>query len=688
MVWDWADNPTGESILWIHGPAGLGKSTLAHHLKQDLQSNTRLAASVFLGDLPTDSWGPESAIRLIAGELGRIHSSAVPAIAEAARKCHGAPIPTQMEKFILDPLRALQLQHPLIVLMDGVDEWKNSASFVGELGLFAPHISLVRFLLLGRAEPGKHDSPSKSIRAYRLKRVPGTVMTNYINKRFDAIEWEHGRRPTALHVESIVARSEGMFIWSAIVCGLLENNLSAATPLEIVAAVVYRETVQGSDALWKLYYDAIGLLFPTQEDKDMLRVFLGGNILVEKPLKTADFAYLVGMRIPAIKDIQSRLKALQLCHPDDEDSMVYPAEWLYHTSFTQYLKGASTPAAIAFSIPLRPTHSQLALGCLHQILGFLPTPRKLESLYLTPLRCYAVERIHWHLTMGSPSMAPGADTEWKNTPHYSILESAPIELYLQWADLFLSLLKKKKKVPATPSTMKTFSKEPYSKGDVGRLLLDVANIVGPNLQWPLSPVYLMSMAVLIQPDNAESWRYLATFWSYLDEYTDDADFMDRAVEASQNAVKAGEISQSTDQVELQVSLAISLIGRFDRTYEPEDIDRAIALTESALLSLPIGHPQRPGALSTLVASLGYRYDGISRSPDDLDRAISLSIKTDLSFTPDRGRAPCDPCQPGQPPLPSLRRDWESRVSRRVNNDGRRSADKLSSSPWSPFAGPV
>ena len=50
-------------VLCIHGPAGIGKSTLAGHLCDEFRSAGRLAASIFLGALPTDALEPAVVVK-------------------------------------------------------------------------------------------------------------------------------------------------------------------------------------------------------------------------------------------------------------------------------------------------------------------------------------------------------------------------------------------------------------------------------------------------------------------------------------------------------------------------------------------------------------------------------------------------------------------------------------------------
>lgn len=114
---------SSDLVLSVHAPAGMGKSTFARQLAENLRSQRRLAAALFMSLAPTD-WGPETVIRAIAGELGRIHPSAIPSIANAIHKFSGSSLSLSQlfDQYIRSPIQSLQLPYPLIVLVDATDE--------------------------------------------------------------------------------------------------------------------------------------------------------------------------------------------------------------------------------------------------------------------------------------------------------------------------------------------------------------------------------------------------------------------------------------------------------------------------------------------------------------------------------------------------------------------------------------
>ncbi|KAJ2921449.1 hypothetical protein H1R20_g15644, partial [Candolleomyces eurysporus] len=306
-------------VLCIHGPAGIGKSTLAGHLSDYFRAAGRLAASVFLGAIRAELSGPETIIKMIAHEIGWLHPRAIPKIVEAMYQCHGTSLENHLEKYILEPLRSLGHPQPLIIIMDAMDEWRDHPIFIRALARLNSESSIVKFILTDRLNPCASRLPGideVSIYTYALGPISKEVIKAYFHKYLDMVPWVDGRKASSADVEKLTELSGGLPAWASTVIALLLHSFSESPPHEILAEIVgSRRQVGGSDGLGELYRNALRRLFPSSDAQKYFRRLMGAAIVLKEPLPLVEFSTLVGVPLHLINKIRFALSALQTRSP-------------------------------------------------------------------------------------------------------------------------------------------------------------------------------------------------------------------------------------------------------------------------------------------------------------------------------------------------------------------------------------
>ncbi|TEB36816.1 hypothetical protein FA13DRAFT_1086071 [Coprinellus micaceus] len=604
----WAKDPTGAATLFIYGPAGLGKSTLARHLTHRLRVDGRLAASVSLSGIPTDARGPASVVKLIAREIGERYSDAIPAILEAIRLCKDAPLEEHLERFLRDAVSSLKCPWPLIILFDAVDEWQSFGTLIKALPGLSSSASALRFILLGRLDPRARGFADASMHLYPLPPVSKHTMECYFNHQFNDVRWIDGQRPSPSQTTQLAELANGLFIWASIVCSLLKKRLSATTPNQTLEAILHsRRRLGENESLAGLYHQALLWLFPDSDDQELAQKYLGATLVLQQPLPLAAFSSLIDLPAHVAEEIQGALTALQIRRPADEH-LVHPSVDLFHLSLLEYLQSKSASHGTPFSVSAFDAHSQLAELCLRKLPQCPPESPNLTCIRLSPQEEYIVKYLATHIQHGTPSVSPASSMEWEQTRHRDILRGLGVTQLRHWGGLLLDLVGSSHPL-----------KENYLDKEIGTLMYDVGAALDGHSAVGLFHIPWMEVAVRLQPHNPNIWYQLG--WAYSGAGIDDSDAAEKAVLSHENMLDIVKDSPSSNRGEALLSLATSLHHRFEITGHTEDVDRSISLHQELLGLYPHGRI-RSTILNNLASALESRLKMVDPI-NNMDDVISM-----------------------------------------------------------------
>ncbi|RXW16289.1 hypothetical protein EST38_g9558 [Candolleomyces aberdarensis] len=603
-------------VLCIHGPAGIGKSTLAGHLSDEFRSAGRLAASIFLGAIRTESSDPETIIKMIAHEIGCIHPRAIPKILEAMDQCHGTSLEIHLQKFVLEPLRSLSHPQPLIVIMDAMDEWRDHPRFIKALAFLNSDSSVVKFILTDRLNPCASRLPGVdevSIYTYALGPISKEVIKAYFEKYLETVPWVDGRKASPPDVEKLTELSGGLPVWASTVIALLLHPFSETPPHETLAEIVgSHRQVGGTDGLAQLYRQALAHLFPSSDAQRHFRRYLGVTIVILEPLSLSDFSTLAGIPSHLIIHIQFALSSLQIKSPSPgSEKMIHPATTLFHLSFLEYVQATTTETS--FAISAFDSHSVLGIACLKQ-LASLPASSRNHGLPLRAIQRYAVKYWPYHVSKGTPRLKD----QWARTEHCSMLEKVTADTQQRWVAMFLENL-----IPGVDESR--IRKE----GSMTSILSELVDCLDERDgdQWVFQ-VALLEVAVRIDGGDADIWADLGSWYYNRAKTVGSLQMYDEAVEAFRHALR---LQQNRSRAGFLVRLASALCSCYNKTGNIDFLHEAISNHREALGLRPAPHPDRSESLNRLANALGdlYTYNGDIKP---LTEAISL-LREALTLCP-------------------------------------------------------
>ncbi|KAF8203564.1 hypothetical protein K438DRAFT_573649 [Mycena galopus ATCC 62051] len=337
---DWVleDDPKSR-ILWLHGPAGAGKSAVAQTLCQNLEAEGHLGASFFFKRGHSSRGHATKLFPTIAYHLANV----LPEFKTTVLMCMDndpavldKSLSVQLERLVMAPLQSLVPTRTMAVVIDGLDECEGEniqQEIIELLGKAVTQLHCpLRFLIASR--PESHISqifcqPSFDDlhRKFNIHQSFDDTRT-YLDSEFTRIHRDHetmvdvaGPWPSPMDFEHLVDKSSGYFIYAATVIKFVDDRDFRPTErLDIVMGITEPENGSPLSALDQLY---IQILEAVPGRRQLLRILsvLAANLMlsllhIEQLLgmKTGDVR-LALRRAYSVVDVPSDSQDLLTTHP-------------------------------------------------------------------------------------------------------------------------------------------------------------------------------------------------------------------------------------------------------------------------------------------------------------------------------------------------------------------------------------
>ncbi|KIL64146.1 hypothetical protein M378DRAFT_78726, partial [Amanita muscaria Koide BX008] len=385
-IYEWVDSLDKPPIFWLHGPAGTGKSTIAHTVAEECRRRGRLGASFFFAHANAECSDPNLFFSTIAYQLSKFDPDLRQHIVDGV-KAHPSPqdasIPTQLEEFILTPLRKLSngpAREPIIVVVDAFDECSDTRKASEILQLLSAKIPSLpfrlKFFVTSRPEPEirliLHPDIHRISRSFDLLRDVDASSTNEDIQRFLRFqlsmigkEYYLPSWPREMDVETLAQQSGGLFIFAHTAIELIrdkdvmdpESQLAMLKNIGTNGTPAFNLNALYSRILWKAMPETASTTV-----QERVVTIIHAIVGLRAPLALCAIERLLGLDRGNIRSALNQLRSI-LIVPDNDKETVQ----VIHPSFARYIADEEACTEKRFVVGGRQLHSQLAKDCLKQM---------------------------------------------------------------------------------------------------------------------------------------------------------------------------------------------------------------------------------------------------------------------------------------------------------------------------------
>ncbi|KZP08547.1 WD40 repeat-like protein [Athelia psychrophila] len=369
-------------VLWLHGMAGSGKSTIATTIAEHFHKCSQRGAFLFFDRNSPAQSGPDGVMRTLAHQLALSNDILRNAICDAIEQdpqIATTTLTSQFNNLIMTPLHscAPKITGPIVIILDAFDECGDAQSRKALLHLLIKHLPTLphqfRFLITGRPELDLNNAFCAQPRIISVSlgssEWSGTTdVLRYIEHEID--ELYQARRgsdelpldwPGKPKVQDIGARAADSFIWAATAIRFLDAADDVDERLQMLLS-------QNTLTLGDLYATALrsaGNWDPREQSTAYCRKILGAVVVGRIALTDDMIIDILGLEnAKSCRLVLRRLSCLL------QWSEGVPIRTL-HASFADYLTDAGSCGDQPWFIDKAGDHVDFTTGCLRVMKRFL-----------------------------------------------------------------------------------------------------------------------------------------------------------------------------------------------------------------------------------------------------------------------------------------------------------------------------
>ncbi|KAF4568381.1 hypothetical protein EYR36_010392 [Pleurotus pulmonarius] len=381
----WCQDSSTPPVYWLVGPAGAGKSTIAHTFCRSLRTQSLLGGSFFCHHPAAERANAKHITPTLAWGLAHRNSGYCSALAEMADITTAATsvIEDQIDILLKQPL--MRCNHPgekqLVLVIDALDECHSAEEVTNFLSHLLAAVSTLGVKVFITSRPEIHIKAqlqwhhTDAHKIFQLQDVKESVVADdislFIQHEMEKIRGKHSLYdslpadwPSYDDVKMLTHQAAGLFIYASTALKFLGEN--GEDPVNRLQTLLHSPTDAGeafSGSLQKMYsfilskpMGATRTAKEKSETKKVLEVILAASV----PLTISMIAKLLKFETRTVRISLNHLHAVIHVPPSGHDGVVST----FHASFMDFLTQQNTNKELSEHLPMKISqgHELLANG--------------------------------------------------------------------------------------------------------------------------------------------------------------------------------------------------------------------------------------------------------------------------------------------------------------------------------------
>jgi hypothetical protein len=377
----WEADEMNESVYWLKGVAGCGKSTIAQTFAERSAAKGKLGASFFCSRDYPDRRNLNLIFLTLARDLAYWSvdfKTALMPIIRVNPNVQDDSLPIQLEKLLVRPFKQTGLSATIVV--DALDECEDKepvSEFLSALAVHVNSMPTVRFFITGR--PEDHIRSGFKLPSLRTKELPlhdvesATVdsdIKSFIVYQLDEIATRRrqcisGQWPSDRDIAIILKKTSGLFIIASVILRFIDSSFASPQKrLKLIVDPQEGTIYEGRSGIDVVYHQILsaGVEHANEDDGflvDQLHLVVRSIVLALKPLSRASLAEILEMTPQDIWIILTNLHSVFIV-PESESEPIR----ILHKSFADFITDKERCPDARHFIDAPPHHSVLGIHCL------------------------------------------------------------------------------------------------------------------------------------------------------------------------------------------------------------------------------------------------------------------------------------------------------------------------------------